>query len=202
MEESKNIEKVFDLVSSKSFDMLNEEERNLALSSITEEEYKAMYELHHNAGNVMKQDVSYPGNNIKDRLLSAYDERYGSGKRKKGSILLMKVPLYQVAASIILAVVMTAMSFYLGEHADKAQPQIVYQLKRDTIFVDPDGGKEAGSTASIAMDSASIGHTSQHGKTDNEANTISIKDHEPDDCRLCHSIKKDHDLKQFMVSSI
>ena len=203
MEENKITQKLFDLTGSKPFNLLNEEERKIVLAEMNEEEYNSMYELHHNIASTMKQDIVTPPGSLKDELLLSYYRKYKKEKPKQGigAVLLFKVPLYQAAAAVLVAVFLSTAFYYFRIAETTGQPQVVYKLKTDTVFVQTNTKKKA---KGIQADSLAINNTSEHSASPWEGNrpgSYSLGQDEPKG-RTGRSIKQDNDLKQFMVASL
>ncbi len=111
-------EKIFDLLVSRSFDELNVEEKELVLESFTKEEY---HTLHEGVQEFMKAD----------KLITpvmANPVGTSDSKRRFGKIANYPVPLYQVAAGILLL-----LGIYFLMPENRSGNTIDLTVVRDTI---------------------------------------------------------------------
>jgi hypothetical protein len=194
MEENKTTEQIFDLINHKSFLQLSDLERSVVLSQMTEDEYHTMYELSHSLPEVVKINNELDVNeNVKNRILAKVHKK--SNPENGVFIWIRKpIPLYQAIAAAVLAVFFMASIFYLTKPNAGNHHEVVYETKRDTIYVQI--AKSLQSTKRIdtlAMnEDEKINTYSKAIQHNVKSNIIQVSN--------CQSLKKHQSLKQFMVS--
>ena len=111
-------EKIFDLLASKSFDQLKENEKEMVLSSISEEEYRDMRKT---VGEFLQADQA---------MEDFRQEKTRPVKSPKGllEIINYPIPLYKVAAGLLLL-----MGLFLILPEYQSEKNIDLSVVRDTI---------------------------------------------------------------------
>ncbi|MEI7801073.1 MAG: hypothetical protein WCI97_00340 [Bacteroidota bacterium] len=194
MKENKLNEKLFELLSSKKFESLTQEEKQFVLTEMEPDEYNHLFELQHSIHTSLHENSAAPSKNLKSNLLTAFDNHHNEKQNKKGVLrfLFMKVPAYQSIAAAVLAFVLSSGFYLLNNFNSISGEHIVYKFKTDTVYVQSNPIHTIDTIEIVKPIQQTIQPSiqNQNKSTSEKVNTES----------LCRSIKTDSELKQFMVS--
>ncbi len=200
MKEINPSEKIIELLGSKKFESLSQEEKSAVLAEMDKAEYNHLYELHHQLKTALQANSFSPGENLKNKLMASFDTHHSSGRNKKSRFrfLYLRVPLYQpIAAAFMVLLFLTAV-YFLSDFSTVTNERIVYKYLTDTVYVKPEIAKQADT-----YDNTSITKIEKENSVIEATTTFIQKKNKteiPVTVKLCRSIKADNALKQFMVS--
>lgn len=125
----KNIESIlFELIENKSFDELNQEEKNLVLSHMNESAYNELYH-----SNLLAKSISVSTDNssINPRQKAKVMEHFRQ-KHARVPIYQKSIALWKVAASFIVSII----GLYLYMNTLKTKSNSPSLAARDTIYIE------------------------------------------------------------------
>ncbi|MFI5204164.1 MAG: hypothetical protein ACHQF2_06685 [Flavobacteriales bacterium] len=137
------------LIESKSFDELSNEEKTIVLSEITEDEYTNRKSVVYNTRLFLSTEVNrmQPADKIKQRAMAMLMERKNNEKKSLLSMIFQyKIPAFIPAAAAVLLLIMLPFAFnsekkteYIASVTDTIQKTV---YKTDTVILEKEVVKE------------------------------------------------------------
>ena len=151
-----------------------------------------VFELHHNLNSTIQENSISPTENLKNKLITAFDAHHSTAENKKNKLrfLYLKVPLYQPIAAVFMVFLFLTSVYFLSDYSSVTNERIVYKYLTDTIYVNTEITKQ---TEALEKENTATHNTSSYIQKKNN-----LEKSMP--ATLCRSIKDDSALKQFMVS--
>ena len=190
---------IFELINSKNFDALNQEEKLFVLTEMDKNEYDHIYETQKHLKKTLNEKEFSPDENLKKTLLTEFEKHHESKVYNSGifKFLYIKIPIYQPIAAAIISFVFLITLYYLNGYSNFNNERIVYKYLTDTLFVQPEISYTRDTLKNNVSNSEEI--RTKEKKT-SPSNIEKISTEKTIEASLCRSIKKDSNLKQFMVS--
>lgn len=190
---------IFELINSKNFDALNQEEKLFVLKEMDKTEYDHIYETQKHLKETFNEKEFSPDENFKKNLLTEFEKHHESKVYNSGffKFLYIKIPVYQPIAAAFISLVFLITLYYLNDYSNYKNERIVYKYLTDTLFVQSEISNTQDTLKNNVSNSVEI--RTKEKKT-RPSNIEKISTDKRIEASLCRSLKKDSNLKQFMVS--
>ncbi len=200
MKEINPSEKIIDLLGSKNYEFLSQDEKSVVLAEMDKEEYSQLFELHHNLNSTIQENSISPTENLKNKLITAFDAHHSTAENKKNKLrfLYLKVPLYQPIAAVFMVFLFLTSVYFLSDYSSVTNERIVYKYLTDTIYVKTEITKQTEALDNKSITKSEKENTATHNTSSYIQKKNNLEKSMP--ATLCRSIKDDSALKQFMVS--
>lgn len=190
---------IFELINSKNFDALNQEEKLFVLKEMDKNEYDHIFETQKHLKKTLNENQFSPDENLKKILLTEFEKHHESTNYNSGifKFFYIKIPIYQPIAAAIISFVFLITLYYLNGYSNFNNERIVYKYLTDTLFIQPEISNTRDTIKNNVSNSVEI--RTKEKKT-SPSNIEKISTEKTIEASLCRSLKKDSNLKQFMVS--